>query len=124
MQLEGRYFRAAVLYALVGMLVGIHMGMSGDHRLAPAHAHWLLLGWVSLFLAGVFFRLYPAVQGRLAAAHWWIANLGVLVMAPGIGLIMLGEDGVGTPLASVGALIVLAGMALFAGLVFRGTRRV
>lgn len=122
MQIETRYFRAAAIYALLGMLVGIHMGMSGDHRLAPAHAHWLLLGWVSLFLAGVFFRLYPAVQGRLAAAHWWIANLGVVVLAPGIGFIMLGRDSIGTPMASAGSLIVLAGMAVFAWLVFRGTR--
>jgi hypothetical protein len=121
--LEHRYFRAAVLYAVVGMLVGIHMGISGDHRLAPAHAHWLLLGWVSLFLAGVFFKLYPDVRGALASAHWWIANAGVLVMAPGIGLIMLGAEGVGTPLASVGALVVLAGMLAFAALVFRATRR-
>lgn len=122
--LEGRYFRAAVLYALVGMLVGIHMGISGDHRLAPAHAHWLLLGWVSLFLAGVFFKLFPAIQNRLANAHWWIANAGVLIMAPGIGLIMLGRDDIGTPLASAGSLVNLAAMLILAVLVFRGTRRV
>lgn len=121
--LERRYFRAAVLYAVIGMLLGIHMGISGDHRLAPAHAHGLLLGWVSLFLAGVFFKLYPNERGTIASAHWWIANAGVLVMVPGIGLIMLGADGLGTPLASVGALVVLAGMLLFAWVVFHATRR-
>ena len=111
-----------MLYAVIGMLLGIDMGISGDHRLAPAHAHGLLLGWVSLLLAGVFFKLYPNDRGTIASAHWWIANAGVLVMVPGIGLIMLGAEGVGTPLASVGALVVLAGTLLFVGVVFRATR--
>ncbi len=123
MQLEARYFRAAVIYALLGLLLGIHMASSQDHTQMPTHAHLLLLGWVSLFLAGGFFRLYPTVQGKLAAAHWWIANIGILVMVPGVGLIMAGIEGPGVPLASGGALIVLFGMAIFAWLVFRATKR-
>lgn len=123
MQLEARYFRAAVIYAVLGLLLGIHMSSSQDHSQMPTHAHLLLLGWVSLFLSGAFLKFYPQVQGKLAAAHWWIANLGIVLMVPGVGLIMAGREGPGVPLASGGAFVILIGMVIFAWLVFRGTKR-
>jgi cbb3-type cytochrome oxidase subunit 1 len=119
---DTRFFRAAVIYALIGMAVGIHMAASHDHALAPAHAHWLLLGWVSMFLYGAFYKLFPAAQGKLAAWHWWIANLGVIVMVAGIALIVTGTPARGEPLAGIGSLINISGMALFAVNVFRGVR--
>jgi hypothetical protein len=47
------FFGAAVIYALAGMALGIVMGASGDHSLAPLPAHINLLGWASLALFGV-----------------------------------------------------------------------
>lgn len=120
--LDTRFFRAAVIYALCGMGAGIYMAASHDHTLAPAHAHWLLLGWVSMFLYGVFYKLFPAVRGALAAWHWWIANIGLLIMVAGIALITTGTPDHGEPLAAIGALINISGMVLFAINVFRGSR--
>ncbi len=51
-------FQAAVLLVLVGMAWGIAMAASGDHSTHPAHAHLNLLGWVSLFLFGLFYHLH------------------------------------------------------------------
>lgn len=121
--LDTRFFRAAVIYALLGMGGGIYMAASHDHSLAPAHAHFLLLGWVSMFLYGVFYKLHPAAQGTLAAWQWWIANIGLLIMVAGIALIVTGAPARGEPLAGIGALINITGMALFAVNVFRGVRR-
>jgi hypothetical protein len=42
-------FKAAVVFALAGMVMGIAMAASHDHSVFPAHAHLNLLGWVSLF---------------------------------------------------------------------------
>jgi cbb3-type cytochrome oxidase subunit 1 len=120
--LDRRFFRAAVIYAVFGMGAGIYMAASHDHSLAPAHAHFLLLGWVSMFLYGAFYKLHPAVQGALAAWQWWIANIGVIVMVTGIALIVTGSPERGEPFAAIGALINITGMILFAVNVFRGTR--
>ncbi len=122
MTIDTRFFRTAVLYALLGMAGGIYMAASHDHSLMPAHAHWLLLGWVLMFLYGVFYKLFPAAQGALAAWHWWIANIGLIVMVAGIVLIYTGTPARGEILASTGALINISGMALFAFNVFRGAR--
>lgn len=120
--LDTRFFRAAVIYALIGMAGGIYMAASHDHSLAPAHAHFLLLGWVSMFLYGVFYKLHPLAQGGLAHWQWWIANVGLFVMVTGIALIVTGTPDKGEPLAAIGALINISGMVLFAINVFRGVR--
>jgi len=60
-------FRAAVLLVIAGMLWGIVMGISEDHSTMPAHAHLNLLGWVSLFLFGIYYHLHPTIdRNRLA----------------------------------------------------------
>src|SRR6478752_7199076 len=65
-------FQAAVLLVLVGMGWGIAMAASGDHSTMPAHAHLNLLGWVSLFLFGIFYHLHPAIdQSRAARLQVW-----------------------------------------------------
>ena len=38
------FFLSAVLCAAFGMAWGIQMGISGDHLMAPAHAHLNLVG--------------------------------------------------------------------------------
>jgi hypothetical protein len=116
-----RYFRISVLYALVGMVWGIYMAITEDHSTYPAHAHLLLLGWVSMVIYGVIYRLCPkAAEGTLARIHFWIANAGLVVMIPGVALINSGYD-LGEPPAAVGSLITFLAMALFAVTVWRGT---
>ena len=117
-----RFFRVAVLYAVLGMALGIYMAASHDHVQRPAHAHLLLLGWVSMVLYGVFYKLFPAAKTALAGWHWWLANIGLIVMVSGILIIYGGAPERGEIFASTGALINIAGMALFAFNVFRGTR--
>ena len=120
--IDTRFFRIAVIYAVIGMALGIYMAASQDFCLRPAHAHWLLLGWVSMFLYGVFYKLFSAAQNARAGWHWWIANIGLIVMVAGIVMIYTGMPERGETLAKIGALINIASMALFSYNVFRGTR--
>ena len=55
-------FLSAVLLAVAGMVWGLVMAVSGDHSTMPAHAHLILLGWVSLFLFGIFYQLHPSID--------------------------------------------------------------
>ena len=112
-------FLAAVLAAIAGMLWGLDMAISEDHAAMPAHAHLNLLGWVSLFLFGIFYRLHPSLDAtKVALAQVWLWIVGTIVMAVGIGLVSTGTTSA-EPIAAVGSLIVLADMLLFAWLVYR-----
>jgi hypothetical protein len=44
------WIKAAVVYLVMGVGLGIYMGASGDHVMVPVHAHFNLLGWASLAL--------------------------------------------------------------------------
>jgi hypothetical protein len=112
-------FRAAVLLAIAGMIWGIVMGVSQDHATLPAHAHLNLLGWVSLFLFGVYYHLHPAVdRSALASLQVWIWIAGTIIMTIGVGLVHSGHE-IGDPIAAVSSLLVLVDMLIFGWLVFR-----
>jgi cbb3-type cytochrome oxidase subunit 1 len=104
---------------LVGLGLGIGMGITQDFRLMPAHAHLNLLGFVALFLAGLYYNAVPeAAATRLAKIQAWIAVIGAVLFPIGIALVLL----VGPqfePVAIIGSLIVFVGMILFAWVVFR-----
>jgi hypothetical protein len=115
-------FQAAVLFVLAGMVWGLQMAISNDHSAFPAHAHLNLLGWVSLFLFGIYYRLNPALDvSRAALVQVSIWCVGTIVMAIGVGLVHTGHEA-GDPLAAIGALIILAGMLTFAWIVFKQER--
>ena len=101
------------------MVWGIVMAMSEDHSAMPAHAHLNLLGWVSLFLFGIFYHLHPATdRRRTALLQVWVWIAGTIAQAIGVGLITTGHAG-GEPIAAVASLVVLADMLLFGWLVLR-----
>jgi len=109
--------RVSTVLLLVGMVFGIVMGIQENFALAPAHAHLNLIGFVLMFLVGLYYRIVPvAGKGMLAGSQAGLHILGALLFPPGIALADLG----GTPaLAIVGSLIMLTAMALFALIVFR-----
>jgi hypothetical protein len=112
-------FRAAVLLVIAGMIWGILMGISQDHSTMPAHAHLNLLGWVSLFLFGIYYHLHPAVDcSRLASVQVWVWIAGTIILTIGVGLVHSGHE-IGDPIAAVSSLIVLADTLVFGWLVFR-----
>jgi hypothetical protein len=115
-------FKAAILCVLAGMIWGLQMAISGDHSAHPAHAHLNLLGWVSLFLFGVYYRLRPSLEhDKRALAQVWLWLVGTIVQAIGVGLVHTGTES-GEPLAAGGSVVVVAAMLLFAWLVFQSER--
>ncbi|MGE0225239.1 MAG: hypothetical protein AB7F35_00190 [Acetobacteraceae bacterium] len=114
-----RFLLVAVAAALIGMCGGIMMAATQDFTLAPAHAHLNLLGWVTLALYGLFYRAVPeAAVGRLPQVHFWLATIGVGLMAPGIAWRVLGHEEAEAVIAP-GALMVVAAMVLFGVVVIR-----
>jgi cbb3-type cytochrome oxidase subunit 1 len=109
-----RFLKIAVVYLVLGAILGLTMGIRENFALAPVHAHVLLLGWASLGLAGVVYHLYPtASETRLARLHFWLHNLGLPVFMIGLGFLLTGAEAV-LPVVIVGAIAVLVGLILFA----------
>lgn len=109
--------RVSTVLLLCGMLLGITMGIRENFALAPAHAHLNLIGFVLMFLVGLYYRVVPnAGIDPLAKIQAGLHIIGAIVLPVGIGVADLG----GTPIfAIVGSLFVLSAMALFAWIVFR-----
>ena len=112
-------FPVAVLMVIAGMIWGIIMAISHDHSATPAHAHLNLLGWVSLFLFGVFYHLHPVIdRSRAALVQVAVWIVGTVILTFGVGLLHTGHD-IGQPFAAGGSFIVLASMLQFGWLVVR-----
>jgi hypothetical protein len=92
-----------------------------DHSAFPAHAHLNLLGFVALFLFGIFYRLNPVVEAnRLALPQVWIWIVSTVVVVIGVGLVHTGYPA-GDPIATVGSFPIFADAIVFTWLVFQGT---
>jgi hypothetical protein len=114
-------FRLAVLFMLSGMTMGIGMAMSQDHSIMPAHAHLNLLGFVSLFLFGMYYERRPLLDmSRLALVQVMVWAAGTVVLTAAVAAIHLGHAAA-EPFAGVASLVLLAAMVVFAYLVFRAS---
>lgn len=107
------YLTAASLCLIGGVVLGIVMGLTHDHSLAPVHAHLNLLGWATLALMGLVLHACPDL-GRnrpLAWIQFALASMSCVVVPAGIYLaVMHQQPGV----AIAGSLGFLAAVCLFA----------
>lgn len=108
--------------AFVGITWGIVMAISENHSGMQAHAHLNLLGWVSLFLFGIYYRLHPWLERtRTALLQVGVWIVGTVALVVGVGLIYSGHPEA-KPVAGIGSFILLFGMLLFGWIVYRGER--
>jgi hypothetical protein len=122
--MASRYLKIAVIYFIAGIVLGIWMGMSQKFQFAPVHAHINLLGWASLALMGVIYRVFPdAAKTRLAAWQFWFYNIGVAGFVISLATVVSGHDAA-VPAAIVSANLVLVGVVLFAINVYLNVREV
>ncbi|KJS14572.1 MAG: signal peptide protein [Hoeflea sp. BRH_c9] len=111
------FFVFGALCVTAGMGWGIEMAISGDHRLAGAHAHLNLVGWVTMGLFGIYYTLTPrAAASGLAKIHLALAVAGVVVMVPGIAIAIQGGT---EALAAAGSMLTAASMLVFLYTLFR-----
>ena len=118
------FLRIGVVAGLCGMTLGIAMGASGDHSQMPLHAHVNLIGWVTMVLYGLVYRVVPeAAENALARWQFALAVGGLAIILPGLALIGMNDHQTGTRFAIIGSFLTLAAMMLFAVIVFRATRK-
>jgi hypothetical protein len=119
---DSRMMRAGVIFLLLGMIWGIEMGIRQEFSLAPAHAHFNLVGGVLLFVFGLYYRMVPlARDSTLAQWQCGLHLLGAILFPIGVAVVIKkGESFIALPI--VGSLIVVAAVVLFALIVFRTSR--
>ncbi|MFS0577487.1 hypothetical protein AB1K83_17885 [Sporosarcina sp. 179-K 3D1 HS] len=112
-----RLIRIAAIFGLIGTVLGSHMAGAGSYAFRPIHAHILLVGWLSVFAWGVFYRVYKVRAKKLITAHGWTAIIGSIGLTAGMWLQFMKPFGVNPTLALilyiVGGTILLISFALF-----------
>ncbi|HEY4578923.1 MAG TPA: hypothetical protein VIG63_03615 [Savagea sp.] len=112
-----RLIRIAAIFGLLGTVLGSHMAGSGSYAFRPIHAHILLVGWLSVFSWGVFYRIYKVKATKLIAIHGWTAIIGSIGLTVGMWLQFLQPFDINTTVSLifyiVGGTILLISFALF-----------
>ena len=117
MNISRSFLLIGSLYLLVGIMFGMYMGGSGDHSMAPLHAHINLLGFVLMMLFGLIYRQFPGMtKTNLAKIHFWLHQVGAFVLLFMLFLLFSGriEDAAMAPIAPIAETAVFAGVAIFA----------
>ncbi len=84
------FIKCALGYFLLAVLIGVYMSYAGPvYPYMQIHAHFNLLGWMSMMVFGVAYHILPRFSGkplwsdRLSLAQLWLANIGLIGMAIG-----------------------------------------
>ncbi|MDO8840348.1 MAG: hypothetical protein Q7V31_15655 [Parvibaculum sp.] len=125
MKIDRLFLVIAAIYILVGMGLGMFMGQSQDFSHRTTHTHINLLGFVSMTLFALVYRVWPAMQQSvLARIHFFAYQIGALIMVSAIFLKYGGhaEEGVFGPMFGVSEALLVLGMICFLIGVVRSAR--
>ncbi|RVH12723.1 hypothetical protein CN217_10485 [Sinorhizobium meliloti] len=112
------YFRTAIVFLILGISIGLHMSITGNHAAPGAHAHANLLGWVTMAIFGGYHALNPQKAARrLAMIQYAVYTFGVTMLIPSLYLLLSGNTAV-EPIVAISSLIAFAGVLLFAVIIF------
>jgi cbb3-type cytochrome oxidase subunit 1 len=84
------FLKTSISWLALGVTLGLAMVIHPPWTaFRTAHMHMNLLGFVSMMIFGVAYHVIPRFTGHplhsrtLAGAHWWLANVGLVLLAAG-----------------------------------------
>jgi len=119
------FLKASLTWLALGVTLGVAMAAHPVwtvYRLA--HIHMMLLGFVTMMIYGVAYHVIPNFVGFrlhrpvLAGAHWWIANVGLVLMASGFAA-RVGAPTMGTIILATGGTLSAVGAYIFVYVIWR-----
>jgi hypothetical protein len=117
------WLKLAVVYLILGVVMGIAMGATETFTLKPVHAHINLLGWATMGLAGLIYSVFPqAGESKLAKLHFWLHNISLPAMMISLSFLMLGETKV-IPVLGISEIGAGAGILVFAANIFLNLKK-
>jgi cbb3-type cytochrome oxidase subunit 1 len=123
------FIKASVTWLGLGVTFGLAMAVHPAWTFySPAHLHILLLGFVTMMIYGVAYHVIPRFVGfplhsrRAAGWHWWMSNVGLVLMVAGF--VLRVTDNIvgrtaGTPLLAAGGTLAALGAYIFAYVLWR-----
>ncbi|MFC4022414.1 hypothetical protein ACFOUV_01120 [Oceanobacillus longus] len=108
-----RLIRFATVFGFIGTFIGSQMSGSMDYSLRPIHAHILLVGWLSVFAWGIFYKVYKVRYKKLVSLHSYLAMAGAFGLTFGMWMYSINPFNINQTLAMVlfiigGSLLLLA----------------
>jgi hypothetical protein len=108
------FFIGSIAFGLLGIVLGLAMAISQDHSAMPAHAHVLVIGWLSFAVFGFFYHLFPTAAASMAARiHCWLATVSAPLLFVAVYLVVTGNTAV-EPLAATASIAYALSYVAFA----------
>ncbi|WP_042474391.1 hypothetical protein [Bacillus ndiopicus] len=79
-----RLIRLAAIFGLIGAVLGSDMAGSGNYQFRAIHAHMLVVGWLSVFAWGLFYKVYRVRVKKLVSLHGWMTIIGSVGLTIGM----------------------------------------
>ena len=127
MTFDRRYLLCALVYAVLGLSLGIYMAASQNHAELVTHAHILMVGFVVSFVYGTIHRLWLVAPGAgIANLQFFLHQVSAITMATGLFLLFGNMAPMQTlePILAISANGVLLALLLMIYMVvrFKGAR--
>ena len=117
-----RLIRFAAIFGLFGTFLGSKMSGDMDYSLRPIHAHVLLVGWLSVFAWGIFYKVYTIKHKMLVTVQSILAMTGAFGLTFGMWMYNLNpfnlDDTLVMIIFIIGGTLLLLAFALFMVITF------
>jgi cbb3-type cytochrome oxidase subunit 1 len=118
-----QFFILALVYAICGIILGLHMAISNDHGQMPVHAHTMVLGWLMSGFFAVFYHLFPQTgRSVLAQVHFWLTAVSGIVLLISLFFVLAGHGAV-EPVTAASSVAFFAALLLFVWIALPVVRR-
>ena len=110
-----KFVFTGLIYAIVGLMLGIFMAASKDHGHLVTHAHIMLVGFVVSFIYGVCHKLWLGnKKTNLALTQYYLHQVGTIGLVTGLFLFYGKFVSIETvdPILALSSIAVLIGMVL------------
>ena len=115
--------KIASIYMMIGLVVGLLMGMSGNHALATVHSHLSLLGWVTMAITGIVYIIRPrCADSKLSHVYFWLHNIGLPIMILSLALYYGYSNLTAEKVAGMASILVLLALLVFTINIFKSLK--
>ena len=112
--MDRKFVSIGLIYAVIGIALGIFMAATHDYGQHVTHAHIMLVGFVVSFIYGLCHKLWlNNTTSKLAVAQFYIHQVGVAVLVTGLFLLY----GNFVALETIDPVLALASITVFVGVI-------
>jgi len=83
--MDRKFILTSLIYAIIGLALGIFMAASKDHGHLVTHAHILLIGFVVSFIYGLCHKLWlNNLVSKLSVTQFYVHQVGTIGVVIGL----------------------------------------